>query len=325
MIFQKKNNQTLNSLKFFIAGVAVISVFFLGVIKDVVFSEGLIQDESPPVGTMEFKIDVNGVERRFILFVPESYTGDEELPLLINYHGFGAEVNNFMERVDFRPEAEEKGFIVAYPKGSLLETRPHWNAGGWTDGSTADDIGFTKALIEFVDNMYHVDLKRVYAAGHSNGGYFTYMLACQMSDSIAAIASMAGPMMIEWFDTCAPTRPVPVMHFHADTDPATSYNGDPYSKSVQEVLDFWVENNQCEDELKNEDVPPSSMTDSGTSVEYYYYDGCKNDANVEHYKHIGGGHEWLGTPDANNKMNKDLDTNLTILNFFNRYDIDGLR
>jgi len=39
----------------------------------------------------------------------------------------------------------------------------------------------------------------------------SYYLASRLSDRIAAIAPVAGPMGT---DTCTPKRPVPVMHFH---------------------------------------------------------------------------------------------------------------
>ena len=39
-----------------------------------------------------------------------------------------------------------------------------------------------------------VDRSRVYFAGHDNGGYMAYRLACDHSDKIAAIAVMGAAM-----------------------------------------------------------------------------------------------------------------------------------
>jgi poly(3-hydroxybutyrate) depolymerase len=55
------------------------------------------------------------------------------------------------------------------------------------------------------------DAKRVYAAGMSMGAITAYRLASELSDRIAAIATVAGPMGTE---TCSPKRPVSVIHFH---------------------------------------------------------------------------------------------------------------
>jgi len=42
-----------------------------------------------------------------------------------------------------------------------------------------------------------------------------YKLASELSDRIAAIAPVGGPMGTE---TCSPRRPVPVIHFHGTND-----------------------------------------------------------------------------------------------------------
>ena len=70
----------------------------------------------------------------------------------------------------------------------------HWNVGGWTLGSTIDDVGFTEALLTKISTAYTIDLQRVYSTGMSNGGYMSFLLACQLSDKIAAIASVTGSM-----------------------------------------------------------------------------------------------------------------------------------
>ena len=67
-----------------------------------------------------------------------------------------------------------------------------------------------------------VDAKRVYATGMSNGGIMCYRLASEMSDRIAAIAPVAGPMGTA---TCNPRRPVPVIHFHGTADEFAPFKG----------------------------------------------------------------------------------------------------
>ena len=41
----------------------------------------------------------------------------------------------------------------------------------------------------------------------SNGGYMSFLLACQLSDRIAAIASVTGSMTPQTYNLCNPQRP----------------------------------------------------------------------------------------------------------------------
>ena len=43
----------------------------------------------------------------------------------------------------------------------------------------------TRRIIDQIKSSYNVDDARVYVIGHSNGGFMTYRLACQMSDTFA--------------------------------------------------------------------------------------------------------------------------------------------
>ncbi len=67
-----------------------------------------------------------------------------------------------------------------------------------------------------------VDGARIYATGMSNGSMMAYRLAADAADRIAAIAPVAGAMVVETF---APSRAVPVMHVHSVDDPRALYHG----------------------------------------------------------------------------------------------------
>ncbi|MAC86368.1 MAG: hypothetical protein CMC94_05420 [Flavobacteriales bacterium] len=92
---------------------------------------------------------------------------------------------------DFRSIADTANFIIVHPQGllnSLGET--HWSLGQ----SSVDDIGFVNALYAHLVSNYNINLDQVYSTGMSNGGAMSYYLACNMSDKIAAIASVTGSM-----------------------------------------------------------------------------------------------------------------------------------
>ena len=50
--------------------------------------------------------------------------------------------------------------MVIYPQGSILNTtgQTHWNVGGWTIGSTTDDVDFIESLIDWFGANYNINL-----------------------------------------------------------------------------------------------------------------------------------------------------------------------
>jgi polyhydroxybutyrate depolymerase len=176
--------------------------------------------------TLNESISHNGVWRQYIVYIPAIYDGTSPVPLMFNFHGFTMTANDQMTwGGDMRPVADTAGFILVYPQGTLFWGSTHWNVGSWTAGSTADDLGFTEAMIDALAGNYNIDLTRVYSCGYSNGGYFSFELACQLSGRIAAIGSVGGTMSTETFNACNPLHPTPIVTIHGTADGTVSYSG----------------------------------------------------------------------------------------------------
>jgi len=255
----------------------------------------------------------DGIEREYILYVPNSYDGTSAVPLLLNFHGFGGSASQFINDADMRAEAEANSFILVYPQGSCLNGASHWNPCP-IDGdnkSTADDIGFVETMISEISSQYNLDMERIYAAGYSNGGMMAYGLANYKSDLIAAVASVSGTML----NCIGPTsHPMPVVHLHGTSDGVVSYNGSNDWNSVQSTLDYWTSFN-------NTISTPTIYTDNtgGMTIEHYVYGQGDNSVSVEHYKYIGGDHVWFNEPyQGQNASN-------LVWSFMSKYDINGLR
>ena len=133
-------------------------------------------------------------KRSYWVYLPEGYDGEEALPMVFAFHGYTAYAEGMVEYVDFRKAADAHGVIMVFPQGSLLDNLTHWNVGGWTNHSKKDDVGFVSAIIDAMEKKYSIDPNRVYATGHSNGGYMSIKLACELGDRIAAVASVSGSM-----------------------------------------------------------------------------------------------------------------------------------
>lgn len=262
----------------------------------------------------------DGKMREYIVYIPTAYDGNTPFPLMFNFHGYTGNANGHMNSTRMRAVADDAGFIIVYPQGSLFFNNTHWNVGSWTRGSTANDLGFTEAMIDAVATNLNIDLNRVYSCGYSNGGYFSFELACQLSDRIAAIGSVGGKMSSETFNSCDPSHPIPVITIHGTADNVVSYYGSiPVgSKSIDQVNAYWKSFNNTDAEATMENMP-NIVAGDGSTVEYYSYGNGNNCVAVDHYKVIGGGHDWPGA-----WGNRDIDASSVIWNFVSQYDINGL-
>jgi len=255
----------------------------------------------------------DGMNREYIIYVPNSYDGTSAVPLLFNFHGFGGSASEFINDADMRAVAEANSFILVYPQGSCLNGASHWNPCP-IDGdnkSTADDVGFVEAMISEISSQYNLDMERIYAAGYSNGGMMAYGLANYKSDLIAAVASVSGTML----NCTGPTsHPMPVIHLHGTSDGVVSYNGSNDWNSVQSTLDYWTSfNNTISTPTINVD------TTGGITIEHYVYSQGDNSVSVEHYKYIGGDHVWF------NELYQGQNASNLVWSFMSKYDINGLR
>lgn len=155
-------------------------------------------------------INIDGVNREYIMYIPSSYDSIDTVPLMLNFHGWTMYANEQMEISDMRLLAESEKFILIYPQGTFFNGSTHWNVGSWTSGSNSDDLGFIDELITHISNNYNIDMNRIYAAGYSNGGFFSLELACKLSNNIAAIGTVAANMSTRTRDNCNPSHPMPL-------------------------------------------------------------------------------------------------------------------
>ena len=192
--------------------------------------------------TINGTITHDNINRDYILYIPASYNPSTPVPLVFCFHGYSSNANSNYAYTNFRSIADTAGFIVVHPQGTLDNTgTSHWNVGGWTIGSTVDDVGFTLALLNSISASYTINPDRVYSTGMSNGGYMSFLLACQLSDKFAAVASVTGSMTPQTFSACNPVHPTPIMQIHGTADATVPYAGVPsWTLSIDDVLQYWV-------------------------------------------------------------------------------------
>lgn len=199
------------------------------------------------------EITVDAGRGPITVHVPDSYQDGTHTPLVLLLHGYGASGAAQEAYMDFLGVHEEYGFLYAFPDGTTdFAGNRFWNA---TDaccdfGNTnVDDSGYLSDLIDAIEAQVTVDPRRVYLIGHSNGGFMSYRMACDHSDRIAAVASLAG---VTWKDPvdCAATAPVHVLQIHGTSDDTILYDGgsiggNAYPGAV-ETVEQWAAHAGCD-------------------------------------------------------------------------------
>ena len=145
---------------------------------------------------------VDGDTRTYLLYLPDGHFADQTWPLVMNFHGGSGAAEGQLAVADMQDRADEEGIVLAYP-----QALPDPNDGGSTNWQvvTSGDLPFTMpnphSDIDFISDLVDalvanqgVDPGRVYAMGYSNGGGFTYDLACRLNDKITGIGAVARTM-----------------------------------------------------------------------------------------------------------------------------------
>lgn len=254
--------------------------------------------------------------RNYRLYIPSNYDAENMLPLVFNLHGYTSNAAEQQAYSGMNGIAETEDFLVCYPNGIARS----WSV-GWNFDSNADDVGFIEALIDELSINYSIDPNRIYVCGMSNGGFMSYRLACELNDKIAAIASITGSMPPNY--ECPEGRSVPILQMHGTSDLVVPYAGNgTFTRSIEDVIQYWVDRNDCNSEPRYTEIENSNLLDLST-VEKFSYDQCTNGAEVWFYKITNGGHTWPGSPLPSAGTNYDIEANIEIWDFFNRFTLEG--
>ncbi len=270
----------------------------------------------------------DGGERTYLVHVPPQYDPAAPMPAVLAFHGGGGNANNMVAFSGLNEKADQAGFIVVYPEGSgRLPRMLTFNAGnccGKAAESKIDDVAFTRLVLDDLERIANVDRRRVFATGMSNGAMMSYRLAAELSDRIAAVAPVAGPMGTK---DCRPGRAVSVMHFHGDADEFAPFKGgrgrgpsgtDFYS--VQYSIDAWVAANGCRPTRQTTRLP--DRADDGTTVKEIRDASGRDGAEVVLVVIEGGGHTWPGREPrlrALGASTRDISANDMMWEFFQQH------
>ena len=117
-------------------------------------------------GYISETIQHDGLIREYSIYVPASYDGTTNFPLLFNLHGGGGTIASHIGVSDMSSIADTANFIVVYP-----QARPDpsdGNSFNWIAKvpGTFDDVPFFSSLIDTIASNYQIDQNRIYAVFH---------------------------------------------------------------------------------------------------------------------------------------------------------------
>jgi len=256
-----------------------------------------------------FTLDHEGVIRSYYVSFPADIHPEENIPLIINMHGYGGNAEQQQTYSEMDIYAHPQNIAVVYPQG----LNNSWNVFTYWDSNFYDDVGFISTMLDEIDNNFNIDEDRIYACGMSNGGYMAYRLACDLSDKIAVFGSVTGNFMLQsgdLQDCIDQEREIPIIHFHGTADLVVNYAPPSFdgSLTVSESIDFWSSYNSLDS------LNINSINENVDLIIHF------NDLSTKfvHYKVYGGGHEWFGSSWA---TNWGVNTSEELINFFLQYKL----
>lgn len=214
-------------------------------------------------GTHRLTVRSGGYDRAAMVHIPPGYDPARPPALVLGLHGGGGDGARFLTGNGWADLADAEGFVVVAPDGlparpglpAAFRTNPRvWNSGqlpGLSPRSRIDDVAFLGELLDALRTRVPHDPGRVFVAGHSMGAGMGFRVAEELSDRVAALATVAGVVANPRPD---PKRPVPTLYIIGTEDPLLPPEGGesktPWgtrrTPPVAEYLATWAGANGCD-------------------------------------------------------------------------------
>ena len=232
----------------------------------------------------------DGRTRSYRLFVPIGPLGTS--PLLVALHGGLGSSAQFSSNSGFDGLATSNKFLVAYPDGVGRLANGGGGAQTWNGGDCCGPAAKTK--VDDVSAAYSVDPKRIYAAGHSNGGIMALRLACEASDVFTAVGVQSSALGVA---TCSPKPPVSLLQIHGTADTNIPIDGGRGSGLAN--VSFRPPKQAATTIAAADSCDPTPTTTDDTAnpdLRLTAWPGCAAGTGVEFLTVVGAGHAWMGHP-----------------------------
>ena len=242
----------------------------------------------------------------------------DNCPLVFVFHGYTGDAEGMVQWSGFNELADEYGFAVCYPQGTLdASGEAFFNVGyAFHQNESVDDVAFVSGLRSELVYTYGLDAERVFGTGFSNGADFCYLLACEASTEFRAVAPIAGIFMSDIQAECAPEYMVPILEIHGTDDDVSLYGGDLENMdgwgsypSTPDAMAFFV--NMFGLSLQETGNFPDEVGWDESTVDFQKWGLEGACPQVWLYTVNGGGHSWPGA-----WGNQDINASFEAWQFF---------
>jgi polyhydroxybutyrate depolymerase len=237
-------------------------------------------------------VRLGGFDRHFIVHVPPSFDAKRQLPVVIMLHGFGGSGQQSMEQTGWDRKADREDFIAAFPDGvaeepkrraSFLLNPQSWNEGSGRHASgqrNDGDVEFVAFIIDALETRYGADPNRIFVTGFSNGASMTFRIGVELSDKVAAIAPVAGHLLVQGHQL---KRPLAMLYIIGRDDPlelpaggTLRIRGEQVEQPpIEQNLLQWRQLDGCpskpSSDARSDGVERISFSDCGDGVEVVEY------------------------------------------------------
>jgi poly(3-hydroxybutyrate) depolymerase len=156
-----------------------------------------------PVRTGRFTatLRVAGEDREVVLYVPTNRPANP--PLVLAFHGTNGSGSVMLDEGGAQALAQSQGVVVAAPSSRWIgrgdwdhrDESTYWETHPNLDLDRNPDLVLARAVLAEAQRRYAIDPRRVYAIGHSNGGFFATLVATRLNTRIAAFATSSAGLV----------------------------------------------------------------------------------------------------------------------------------
>lgn len=259
-------------------------------------------------GLEERSIKVGATERWFLIQRPRD--GSRPAPVIVLLHGG----TQSMRRL-FAPNAgatrawpqiaARENAVLLVPNGTNSQTGDtRSDDQTWADlrgpnirrGSSADDVGFIAAMLDWTHANVRTDRTRVYVTGASNGGMMTFRLLIEAPERFAAAAAFISALPAENDRLSKPKVPTPLLIANGTLDPLIKWDGGPVlgsrgvTRSVPATIAWWVDAYGARREPADTAVVADRAKGASCTITTRRYAAAAHAAHIVAYEFDGGGH-----------------------------------
>ncbi|PTA47623.1 cellulose binding domain-containing protein [Micromonospora sp. RP3T] len=213
--------------------------------------------KAPTLANGTYTISSSGMNRSFILKLPDNYDRNRQYRLVFGFHWWGGTAVDVATGQTVQRDVWAYYGLLRLSNNSTIFVAPQGIGNGWAN-SGGEDVTFVDDMLRRIEGDLCVDTTKRFSVGFSYGGGMSYALACARPNVFRAVAVQSSPGTLS--GCSGGTQPIAYLGVHGIGDSIASGRA---------LRDRFVTNNGC-----TAASPPEPRSGSLTHT-VYAYSGCR--------------------------------------------------